>query len=110
MIVGALLDEQGVPICCEVLPGNTADLKTLIPKSQEINWEKESCIERDERIVGHIFCSFLALVLKKELIRLLDQNNHAFTWAQIVDDLNSLAYIDVTNDVIQFPHRSGTYP
>ncbi|MDP3013133.1 MAG: IS1634 family transposase, partial [Candidatus Subteraquimicrobiales bacterium] len=285
VIVGALLDEQGVPICCEVLPGNTADLKTLIPiterlkkrfgfwnfcivadrgmisnptlehfhnnstsmrfilgcrmrkdkivkeflQSQEINWGKESCIDRtgkeriyykeiklsegqrhvicyselqakkdantrneiisqlqaklnddlktfvknagykryikssgkkveidldkikseeaydgiwvlqtntdliakdivlrykdlwqveyvfrtmksaldtrpifhqrDERIVGHIFCSFLALVLKKELIKLLDHNNHAFTWAQIVDDLNSLGYIDISNDV-----------
>ena len=285
VIVGALLDEQGVPICCEVLPGNTADLKTIVPiterikqrfgfwnfcivadrgmisnptleyfhnnagtmsfilgcrmrkhkdvkeylQSQEIDWEKESCIDRtvkeriyfkevklfegqrhvicyselqakkdantrneivkqlqaklnddlktfvknagfkryiktsgkkveidlnkikseeaydgiwvlqtntglsaedavmrykdlwqveyvfrtmksaldtrpifhqrDERIVGHIFCSFLALVLKKELTKLLDQNNYDFTWAQIVDDLNSLGYVDITTDV-----------
>lgn len=285
VIVGALLDEQGVPICCEVLPGNTADLKTIVPiterikqrfgfwnfcivadrgmisnptlehfqnnagtlsfilgcrmrkdkvvkeylQSQEIDWEKESCIDRtgkeriyfkevklcegqrhiicyselqakkdantrneivkqlqaklnddlktfvkntgykryiktsgkkveidlakikseeaydgiwvlqtntdlsaedavmrykdlwqveyvfrtmksaldtrpifhqrDERIVGHIFCSFLALVLKKELTKLLDQNNYDFTWAQIVDDLNSLGYVDIATDV-----------
>jgi hypothetical protein len=31
MVVGAVLDEQGRPICCELWPGNTTDVKTLIP-------------------------------------------------------------------------------
>ncbi len=31
MVVGAVLDEDGNPICCEMWPGNTADVKTLIP-------------------------------------------------------------------------------
>ncbi len=31
MIVGAMLDGQGRPICCELWPGNTADVTTLIP-------------------------------------------------------------------------------
>jgi len=31
MIVGAVLDERGRPICSELWPGNTADVKTLIP-------------------------------------------------------------------------------
>ena len=31
MIVGAVLDGQGRPICCELWPGNTADVTTLIP-------------------------------------------------------------------------------
>lgn len=31
MIVGAVLDEQGFPVCCELWPGNTADISTLIP-------------------------------------------------------------------------------
>src|SRR5262249_37396365 len=30
MIVGAVLDGEGRPICCELWPGNTTDLKTLI--------------------------------------------------------------------------------
>lgn len=30
MVVGAVLDEDGKPICCEMWPGNTADVKTLI--------------------------------------------------------------------------------
>ena len=31
MIVGAVLDGQGRPICCELWPGNTADVTTLVP-------------------------------------------------------------------------------
>jgi hypothetical protein len=31
MVVGAVLDGKGHPICCELWPGNTADVKTLIP-------------------------------------------------------------------------------
>ena len=31
MVVGAVLDGSGHPICCELWPGNTADVKTLIP-------------------------------------------------------------------------------
>src|SRR5262249_17082255 len=31
MVVGAVLDGAGRPICCELWPGNTADVTTLIP-------------------------------------------------------------------------------
>ena len=31
MVVGVVMDNQGVPICCEMWPGSTADVKTLIP-------------------------------------------------------------------------------
>src|ERR1700751_367598 len=31
MIVGMALDVEGRPICCEMWPGNTADVKTLLP-------------------------------------------------------------------------------
>ena len=31
MVVGMALDVQGRPICCEMWPGNTADVKTLLP-------------------------------------------------------------------------------
>lgn len=31
MVVGAVLDQEGRPICCALWPGNTADAKTLIP-------------------------------------------------------------------------------
>lgn len=31
MIVGVVIDDQGRPICCEMLPGNITDIKTLLP-------------------------------------------------------------------------------
>src|SRR5512144_1634430 len=31
MVVGAVLDGQGRPLCCELWPGNTTDVKTLVP-------------------------------------------------------------------------------
>jgi len=31
MIVVVVVDDEGRPVCCELLPGNTADIKTLLP-------------------------------------------------------------------------------
>ena len=31
MVVGAVIDDKGQPICCEMWPGNTADITTLLP-------------------------------------------------------------------------------
>jgi transposase len=36
MIVGAVLDERGRPICCEMWPGNTADVTILIPEVERL--------------------------------------------------------------------------
>jgi hypothetical protein len=36
MIVGMALDVEGQPICCEMWPGNTADVKTLLPVVKRI--------------------------------------------------------------------------
>jgi transposase len=45
---------------------------------------------RDETIRGHVFCSFLALMLKKELDRRLQMAGHVFEWADIKQDLKAL--------------------
>jgi transposase len=49
--------------------------------------------QRNETIRGHVFCSFLALVLIKELYRRLDAAGHNFEWADIVQDLSTLEEI-----------------
>jgi hypothetical protein len=36
MVVGAVLDGQGRPICCELWPGNTTDVTTLIPVADRL--------------------------------------------------------------------------
>jgi transposase len=49
--------------------------------------------QREENIRGHIFCSFLALVLRKELERRLDNEGHSFEWGDIKQDLKALQEI-----------------
>jgi len=44
----------------------------------------------DDTIRGHVFCSFLALVLRKELQRYLDKAGHVFEWSHIKQDLKAL--------------------
>jgi len=44
----------------------------------------------DDTIRGHVFCSFLALVLRKELERHLDKSGHVFEWSHIKQDLKAL--------------------
>ena len=49
--------------------------------------------KRDETIRGHVFCSFLALVLRKELDRRLEKANHCLECAEIKQDLQALQEI-----------------
>ncbi len=49
--------------------------------------------KRDETIRGHVFCSFLALVIRKELDRMLEKAGHCFEWADIKQDLKALQEI-----------------
>ena len=36
MVVGVIVDDNGKPVCCEMWPGNTTDVKTLIPVTDRI--------------------------------------------------------------------------
>ncbi len=51
--------------------------------------------QRDETIRGHVFCSFLALVLRKELDRRLEKAGHCFEWADIKQDLKAMQEITI---------------
>jgi hypothetical protein len=52
----------------------------------------------DETIRGHVFCSFLALVLRKELEDRLAAAGHNFEWADIVQDLERLSETEIEQD------------
>jgi transposase len=54
--------------------------------------------KRDETIRGHVFCSFLALVLRKELDRRLEKANHCLEWADIKQDLKALQEIIIEDN------------
>jgi len=48
----------------------------------------------DVTIRGHVFCSFLALVLRKELNRRQEAAGHQFEWADIKRDLKALVTVE----------------
>jgi transposase len=62
----------------------------------------------DETIRGHVFCSFLALVLRKELQDRLAKQGDKFEWAEILRDLEALQHVDVEHDGKRFQLRSET--
>jgi transposase len=49
--------------------------------------------KKDETIRGHVFCSFLALIMRKELDRRLEKAGYFFEWSHIKQDLKSLQEI-----------------
>ncbi len=51
--------------------------------------------QTDETIRGHVFCSFLALVLRKELDSRLEKAGHSFEWTDIKQDLEALQEITI---------------
>ena len=60
----------------------------------------------DRTIRGHVFCSFLALVLRKELDERLEQKGYTFEWAEIKQDLKALQEITVDEQGKKFALRT----
>ena len=50
----------------------------------------------DETIRGHVFCSFLALVLRKELQDRLESKGWSLEWNDIIHDLDNLLEMEIT--------------
>jgi hypothetical protein len=60
----------------------------------------------DETIRGHVFCSFLALLLRKELQDRLEAQGDKFEWAELLGDLEALQYTEVESQGKRFLLRS----
>ena len=60
----------------------------------------------DENIRGHVFCSFLALVLRKELERRLDNVGYVFEWSDIKRDLEALQTVTIEEGGKSFAIRT----
>jgi hypothetical protein len=60
----------------------------------------------DETIRGHVFCSFLALVLRQELQARLEERGHDLEWADVIADLDRLQLVEVEQDGKRFLLRS----
>ena len=64
----------------------------------------------DETIRGHVFCSFLALVLKKALEDRISALGRSGSWPEIIADLNSLTETEIEHDGKRFLVRSAPRP
>ena len=60
----------------------------------------------DNTIKGHVFCSFLALILKKELDRRLNAAGYVFEWADIIHDLKALQQVQIEENDKRFSVRT----
>jgi len=55
MIVGIALDSEGWPLCCEMWPGNTTDVKTLLPVVERMKRRfrvRELCVMADRGMIS----------------------------------------------------------
>src|SRR5450755_621817 len=62
--------------------------------------------KRDETIRGHVFCSFLALVLRQELQSRLEARGWELEWADVIRDVDELQEVTVEQEGKQFLLRS----
>jgi Transposase DDE domain len=64
----------------------------------------------DETIRGHVFCSFLALVLKKALEDRIAALGRSGSWPEIIADLDSLTETEIEQDGKRFIVRCAPRP
>jgi transposase len=64
--------------------------------------------QRDETIRGHVFCSFLALLLRKELQDRLARKEWKLEWADVVRDLDNLVEMKIAINDNSFVFRGQT--
>jgi len=62
----------------------------------------------DDTIRGHVFCSFLALMLIKELQSRLGERGWRVEWRRLLDDLDELQELAMTVDQKTFVVRTAT--
>ena len=60
----------------------------------------------DDTIRGHVFCSFLALMLMKELLSRLEANGESFEWEDIKRDLTALRDVEIVMDKDRYHLRT----
>jgi len=103
-----------------VLQTNLADEPKLIALAYKELWMVEDMFrtmksiletrpiyhKRDETIRGHVFCSFLALLLKRALERRLEEKGETWEWAEILRGLDNLQEVETRFQGKRFVLRS----
>lgn len=102
MVVGVVLDEEGRPVCSELWPGNTTDVKTLIPiaeRLQRVFRVRDVCLVADR---GMISAETIAAIEDRGWFYILGVRMRSSTEAQAVVDADG-AFTTV------FPRRKTTH-
>jgi hypothetical protein len=94
MVVGVVIDSEGRPVCCELWPGNTTDVKTLIPIVDRL---------RRRFHVGRICIVADRGMVSKETIQELESENRG--WKYILG-ARMRAQKEVRDEVLS---RAGRY-
>jgi hypothetical protein len=103
-----------------VLQTNLADEPKIIALAYKELWRVEDMFrtmksiletrpiyhKRDETIRGHVFCSFLALLLKRELEQRLEEKGETWEWAEILRGLDNLQEVEALFQGKRFVLRS----
>ena len=62
--------------------------------------------QNEANICSHVFCSFLALVLRNELEQRLAAAGHRLEWAEIKQDLKALKEVEIDEGAARFAVRT----
>lgn len=103
-----------------VLQTNLADEPKIIAQAYKGLWRVEDLFrtmksiletrpiyhKRDETIRGHVFCSFLALLLKRALEQRLEEKGESWEWAEILRGLDNLQEVEARFQGKRFVLRS----
>ena len=103
-----------------VLQTNLADEPKIIAWAYKELWRVEDLFrtmksiletrpiyhKRDETIRGHVFCSFLALLLKRALEQRLEEKGESWEWAEILRGLDNLQEVEARFQGRRFVLRS----
>jgi len=103
-----------------VLQTNLADEPAMIALAYKELWRVENLFrtmksiletrpiyhKRDATIRGHVFCSFLALLLQRELERRLEEKGETWEWAEILRGLDNLQEVEAVFQGKRFVLRS----
>jgi transposase len=103
-----------------VLQTNLADEPKIIAQAYKELWRVEDLFrtmksiletrpiyhKRDETIRGHVFCSFLALLLQRALEQRLEEKGESWEWAEILRGLDNLQEVEARFQGKHFVLRS----
>ena len=84
----------------------TPIISQLFPNRHQLFPTRPIYHRLDATIRGHVFCSFLALVLRQELQARLERRGHTSKWADVIHDLDQLQTTEVQQDGERFLSRN----